>query len=117
MPSLYSLEQSARIKATRNQALTQATGLSSQQRAEVLDCSKPVGTRRETLINQDHCDTPVIETPYPVALEQIRAAENQPDIVILQQQAIRKYIIGAGGLGLTTVFALCAVALNETTSE
>jgi hypothetical protein len=117
IPALYSLEQSAREKAAHDHALTQATGFSSQQREEVLDCSKPVGTRHDTLTNQDHCDTPVMDTPYPVALEQIRAAENLPDILRLQQQATRKYIRGAGGLGLTAVFALCAIALKKTDSE
>jgi hypothetical protein len=58
-----------------------------------------------------------MDTPYPVALEQIRAAENLPDILRLQQQATRKYIRGAGGLGLTAVFALCAIALKKTDSE
>jgi hypothetical protein len=37
--------------------------------------------------------------------------------VHLQQQATRKYIRGAGGLGLTAVFALCAIALKKTDSE
>lgn len=117
IPALYSLEQSAREKAAHDEALTQATGLSSQQREQAIECAKPPGSRRDTLIDQDHCDTPLIDTPYPLALEQILAAENQPDILRLQQQATRRYMIGAGGLGLTAFFALCAIALKDTTSE
>lgn len=117
MPALYSLEQSAREKAAHDEALTQATGFSALEREEALDCTRPAGTRHDTLINQDHCDTPIMETPYSLAVEQILAAENQPDILRLQQQATRKYIRGAGGLGLTAIFALCAIALKKTESE